>query len=192
MKFTVNTKALKNATDLGIIKANISKFYFRSNVVQLTATRDTLKINIEASGIKTKMLLGGSADVDEAASIIVDCAQFKALIDSIDTDVVTIEFIDNGIYVHAGSSKFAISKMLDANDVQLDEPVDQYTATSTITIKPSNWQFVKDHQLYAIATKETHPVYTYVWVGDNTDILVGDYDSSLFTYSKYGSTLTNN
>ena len=126
MKFTVNSKPLKNVTNLGIIKANVSKYFYRSNLVQITASRDTLKLNIEASGIKTKMTLKGSGDEDNTKSIIVDCLTFKNLIDSIDTDVISIEFIDGGIYVHAGTSKFAISQTLDVNDVQLDEPTNQY------------------------------------------------------------------
>ena len=186
MKFTVNTKSLKNAIGLGIIKANISNYYYRSNVVQLTATKDQLKLNIQASGIKTRMLLSGSGDEDVVSTIIVDCSTFKSLIDSIDNDVLTIEFIPGGIYVHAGTSKFAISQLLDANDVQLEEPMEEYTATSTITIKPTDWQFVKDHQMYAIATKGTHPVYENAWVGTEGDVIIGDFDLSMFTYSKRG------
>lgn len=187
MKFTVNTKALKNATELGIIKANISKYYRRSNVVQITATLDDLKINIEASGIKTKMILGGSGDEQSTASIIVDCSVFKSLIDSIDTEIMTLEFIAGGMYIHAGTSKFSIPQMLDVNDVQLEEPAEDYSVSSTITIKPTDWQFIKDHQMYAIATKDARPVYMNVWVGQDKDVIVGDFDSSLFTYSKRGA-----
>lgn len=186
MKFTVSTKPLKSATDLGIIKANISKFYYRSNIVQITANRDTLKLNIEASGIKTKMTLKGSGDEDTTAAIMVDCSMFKSLLDSIENDVISLEFADGGLYIHAGTSKFAIPQMLDVNDVQLSEPVEEYTATSTITIKPADWQFIKDHQMYAISDSAQHPVYTNVWVGKDKDIIVGDFDSSLFTYSKHG------
>lgn len=186
MKFTVSTKPLKNVTDLGIIKANISKFYYRSNIVQITATQDTLKLNIEASGIKSKMTLKGSGDEDKTVSIMVDCSVFKNLIDSIENDVISLEFIEGGLYIHAGTSKFAIPQMLDVNDVQLSEPVEQYTATSTITIKPADWQFIKDHQMYAISDSAQYPVYTNVWVGKDKDIIVGDFTTSLFTYSKHG------
>ena len=40
--------------------------------------------------------------------------------------------------------------------------------------------------MYAIATSDNHPVYMNVWVGQNKEVIVGDYDSSLFTYSKQG------
>ena len=186
MKFTVSTSALKNAISLGIIKANISNYFYRSNVVQITATQDQLKINVQASGIKTKILLNGSGDEDTTATIIVDCSIFKSLIDSIDHDILTVEFIPGGIYVYAGTSKFAISQILDAQEVQLDEPLDEYTATNTVAIKPADWQFVKDHQMYAIATKDTHPVYKNAWVGTDGDVIVGDFDTSMFTYSKRG------
>lgn len=186
MKFTVSTKPLKNVTDLGIIKANISKFYYRSNIVQITASRDTLKLNIEAAGIKSRMTLKGSGDSDEPAAIMVDCSMFKNLIDSIDSDILSLEFIEGGLYIYAGTSKFAIPQMLDVADVQLNEPVDSFTAASTITIKPDDWKFVKDHQMYAISDSAQHPVYTNVWVGKDKDIIVGDFDSSLFTYSKHG------
>ena len=186
MKFTVSTKPLKNVTDLGIIKANISKFYYRSNIVQITANRDTLKLNIEASGIKSKMTLKGSGDEDKTASVLVECSMFKNLIDSIETDVTTLEFVEGGINVHTGTSKFAIPQMIDVADMQLDEPANQYNAENTITITPANWQFIKDHQMYAISTSNQYPVYTNVWVGQNKDVIVGDYNLSMFTYSKKG------
>ena len=186
MKFTVSTKPLKNVTDLGIIKANISKFYYRSNIVQITANRDTLILNIEASGIKSTMTLKGSGDSDDTVITMIDCSTFKSLIDSIENDIITLEFEDGGLYIHAGTSKFVIPQMLDANDVQLTQPVDNYTATNTIEIKPADWQFIKDHQMYAISDSAQHPVYTNVWVGKDKDIIVGDFDASLFTYSKHG------
>ena len=188
MKFVVSTKPLKNVTNLGIIKANISKFYYRSNVVQIAANRDTLTINIEAAGIKSRMILKGSGDEDTAVSTIVDCLVFKNLIDSIDTDVLSLEFIPGGgITVRAGSSKFALPQLLDTKEVQLEEPIDEYTGSEAVTIKPGDWQFIKDHQMYAIAAKEDHPVYKNVWVGKDVGTLVGDYDRGLFTFAKRGN-----
>ena len=186
MKFTVSSKALKNVTSLGIIKANISQFYYRSNVAQITATQDALKINIEASGIMTEMTLKGSGDEDTTKSVMIECAKFKNLIDSIDNDIITLEFIEGGIYVHAGRSKFAIPQLMDTNDAQLNAPNQGLTRDSVITIKPEDWQFVKDHQMYAISKSEKRPVYKNVWVGENKELIVGDMDISLFTYSNYG------
>lgn len=187
MKFVVATKPLKSATALGIIKANISKFYNRSGIVQITATRDALKINIQASGIKTRITLSGSGDSDVAESIIVDCSVFKNLIDSIESEVIAIEFVPGGISIHADTSKFAISQMIDVADMRLEEPMEPTNAEASVTVKPSDWQFVKDHQMYAIATKDTHPVYMNAWVGADGDVIVGDFDLSMFTYSKRGA-----
>lgn len=188
MKFTVSTKPLKNVTNLGIIKANISKYYYKSSVVQITASRDTLVINIEAAGIKSKMVLKGSGDEDTTVSTIVDCLIFKNLIDSIDTDILSLEFITGGgITVRAGSSKFSLPQLLDAREVQLEGPIDEYTGSDAVVIKPGEWQFIKDHQMYAIAVKEDHPVYRNVWVGEAVGTLVGDYDRGLFTFSKRGT-----
>lgn len=185
MKFTLSTKPLKNAMALGIIKANISKYYYLSNIVQITATQDTLKLNIVATGIKTRMTLHGSGEANTTASIMVDCSKFKSLIESIETDVITLDFIDGSLYVRAGSSKFAIPQMLDVEDVQLTEPIDITAATSSIAIKPANWQFIKDHQLYAISTSEKFPVYTNAWVSGDNEVLIGDYGIGMFTYSKF-------
>lgn len=187
MRFTVSTKPLKNVTNLGIIQANISQFYHRSGVVQITATRDILKLNIEAASIKTRMTLGGSGDSDTPASVMVECAKFKKLIDSIDNDIISIEFVAGGITVYAGTSKFSLPQVIDVSDVQLDEPADEYTATNTVEIKSADWQFVKDHQMYALSASEEHPVYRNVWVGEDGGVIVGDFDTGLFTYSKRGS-----
>lgn len=187
MKFVVATKPLKSATSLGIIKANISKFYSRSGIAQITATRDALKINIQASGIKTRMTLAGSGDSDDSATVIVDCSVFKNLIDSIDSELISIEFVPGGINVHADTSKFAISQMIDATDMRLEEPMDASGAETSVAVNPADWQFVKDHQMYAVATKDAHPVYKNAWVGAGGDVLVGDFDLSMFTYSKRGA-----
>ena len=187
MKFTVNTKPLKNVIALGIIKANVSNFYKRSQLVQITATRDSLTLNIQASSIKTRMILHGSGDEDVVVSTIVDCSQFKQLVDSIDTTVMSLDFIPGGISIRTGSSKFSIPQTLDIEDARLDEPMEDFTPTNPITIKPSDWQFVKDHQMYAISKKEEHPVYTNVWVSSDHDILVGDFDLGRFTYSHQGT-----
>ena len=187
MKFTVSTTPLKNVMNLGIIKSNISKFYYRSNIVQITADRDTLKLNIEAASIKTRMTLRGSGDEDAVRTVMVECLKFKNLIDSIDSEIISLEFIDGGLYVHTGTSKFAISQIIDANDAQLDEPVDNFDTANTITITSSDWQFINDHQMFAISTSEKRPVYKNVWVGSDNAAIVGDFDASLFTYSKHGN-----
>lgn len=187
MKFTVATRPLKNAISLGIIKANVSKFYRRSALVQITANRDTLQLNVEAASIKTSMILKGSGDSDTPATVLVDCLKFKSLVESIDSDVMSIDFIQGGIYINAGTSKFAVAQTMDADDMRLDEPADVYAGESSIKIKSSDWQFIKDHQMYALATSKERPVYTYVWVSEDKEVIVGDSTKELFTYSKKGN-----
>ena len=120
MKFTVSTKPLQNAIDLGIIKENISKFNQKSCLAQVTASRENLRINIEAPSIYTEIVLRGSGDSDEEETIFVDCALLRQLVDSFDKDVTTIEFVDGGIVLHSGSSKFTLAKLLDANNLSLN------------------------------------------------------------------------
>ena len=148
MKFTLNSKPLKNVTDLGIIKQNISSLYYRSNIAQITATRNSFQINVEAAGIKTAMVLkGGSGDTDETASILVDCSTLKSLIDSIDSNVITFNFDTGSLGIISGTSKFTLPQILDVRDVQVSAPTENFTADETITIKAESWKFIKDHQL---------------------------------------------
>ncbi len=182
MKFTVSTKPLKNAIDLGIIKENISKFNQKSCLAQVTATRDTLRINIEAPSIYTEISLRGSGDSDESTTIFVDCALLRQLIDSFDKDITSLDFIDGGIVLHSGSSKFTLPKLVDANNLSLNRPADTVEGDS-IELKSSDWKFVKDHQMFAISIWMIHPVYTRVWIGEDGKVIVGDIDNVIFTLS---------
>ena len=60
MEFVVNTKPLKDALELGIVKANISNLYLPSSLAQVHATSDKLIINLECRGILTEITLPGS------------------------------------------------------------------------------------------------------------------------------------
>ena len=189
MRFTLSTTPLKNATNLGIIKSNISKLYYRSGLIQLTVTEDKLKMNIEATGIKTVMTLSGSGSGDGSNGIIIDCTVFKKLIDSIESDVITLDFNSGNLAISAGTSKFTIPQVLDINEVQLNEPISEYTASSEVIINPADWKFVNEHQTFALASLDNsnYPVYTNIWVGDNHDVITGDYEKSLFTHSEKGN-----
>lgn len=189
MKFVVSTKPLKNATDLGIIKSNITKVYYRSGLIQITMDETTLKLNIEATSIKTAMTLPGSGSGEGDKAIIVDCTVFKKLIDSIDADVITLNIEQNSLTVSAGTSKFTLPQILDVNEVQLNEPITEYAEANEITINANDWKFVNEHQTFALANfdKTNYPVYTNIWVGPDHDVLTGDYEQSLFTQSKKGN-----
>lgn len=182
MKFTVSTKPLQNAIDLGIIKENISKFNQKSCLAQVTATRENLRINIEAPSIYTEIVLRGSGDADTSETIFVDCALLRQLVDSFDKDLTSIDFIEGGIVLHSGSSKFTLPKLLDANNLSLNRPA-TIPEGDSIELKSGDWKFVKDHQMFAISIWMIHPVYTKVWVGDDGKVIIGDIDNVIFTLS---------
>lgn len=182
MKFTVSTKPLITAIDLGIIKENISKFNQKSGIAQITASRDTLRINIEAPRIVTEVTLRGSGDADEPLTVFVDCVSFKSLVDTFESDVTTLEYVENGLILHSGSGKFTLPTLPSPAGAELDRPVEPSTA-DTITISKENWDFVKAHQMFAISIWMIHPVYTRVYVGSSGDVIVGDIDNSIFTLS---------
>lgn len=183
MKFTLNTKPLQNAVDLGIIKENISKFNQKSCLAQVTATRENLRINIEAPSIYTEIVLKGSGDSDEEQTIFVDCSLLRQLIDSFDKDVTSIDFVDGGIVLHSGSSKFTLPKLIESNNLSLNRPATNSDADS-IELKTGDWKFVKEHQMFAISIWMIHPVYTKVWIGNDGKVIVGDIDNVIFTLSE--------
>lgn len=184
MRFTTNTKPFSDALSLGIINANVSNYHKKSNIAQISATNDTLKINLEASNIKTEIRLKGTGE-GERASIFVSSLLIKQLVATLESATVTLEFAENGLILHSGTSSFTLPKVIEANELDLDAPAVPAQAAETITIDKSDWKFIKENQMYAIAMSFVHPVYTRVWIGANGDVLVGDYDSSLFTHSKH-------
>lgn len=182
MVFTVSTKPLQNAIDLGIIKENISKFNQKSCLAQITASRTELRINIEAPSIYTEIVLKGSGDSDTTETIFVDCSLLKQLVDSFDKDITSIDFVDGGIVLHSGSSKFTLPKLIDSGNLSLNRPSTQATGDS-IELKASDWKFVKEHQMFAISIWMIHPVYTKVWISEDSRVVIGDIDNAIFTLS---------
>lgn len=183
MVFQTNTKPLCDALNLGIINSNVSNFHKKSTIVQVSADSHTLKINVESSMIKTELKLRGKGD-GESSSIFVDSLLFKQLINTLDSSVVTLDFEDDGLRIVSGKSKFTLPKMVDASELSLQTPELIDYSDNGKEIDKTGWKFVKDNQMYAISLAFIHPVYTYVWVGESGDVLVGDFDSSLFTHSK--------
>lgn len=183
MKFTLATKPLQNAIDLGIIKENISKFNQKSCLAQITATQETLRINIEAPSIYTEITLRGSGDTSATETIFVDCSLLRQLVDSFDKDVTTIDFIEGGIVLHSGSSKFTLPKLIEANNLSLNRPTTT-TDVNFIELRSGDWKFVKEHQMFAISVWMIHPVYTKVWIGSDGKVIVGDIDNVIFTLSE--------
>ena len=184
MKFTVSTKPLKNALNLCIINANVSKFYSKSLLAQITASKGTLRINHAANSILSQVTLHGMDDGD-SASIMVDSILLKQLVSTLTSSEVEFEFTDNALIIRSGKSSFSLPKMMDTSEAQLPTPkaVGESAKESAASVTKADWKFIKEHQMFAISESTVNPVYTYVWVGENGDVLVGDYVNGLFTHS---------
>lgn len=184
MNFTLSTKPFADALNLGVIPSNVSKYYSKSCLAQLTADRHQLRINLEASSIKTEILLKGSGDQDQPVTTFVDCLILTQLVGTFEASTITIEYVEGGIVLHAGKSKFNLANMIADGAGELERPSAAPEESPQIKLDNSDWKFVKDYQMYAIGMSFVHPVYTQVWIGDQGDIIVGDYDNSIFTFSK--------
>ena len=190
MKFTTNTKPLAEALNLGIIDSNISNFYKKSCIAQITATTDTLIVNVESSMICTEIRVKGVGEDGEFAKAFVDAALFKKLIHTFESNVC-IEFDANGIKLQSGRSKFSLGNSIgDAvsiDDFSLKAPATPAQDAEFVEVNKDAWKFIKDNQMFAASESYTKPVYTKAWISENGDVLVGDFDASLFTYSKKGT-----
>lgn len=182
MKFTLSTKPLVDALDLTIINANISNQFARSTMIELTASSTTLQLNVEASSICAQAILKGSGDGVGTTSAFISSALFKQLISTLESSQVTLEFVEGGIIVHSGSHQFSFSNMVDVVGLHLKTPVVEGLVNPSVVNKP-DWKFIRDYQDYAISQSFIHPVYTKIWVGENGNVLTGDFDVSLFTKS---------
>ena len=184
MQFKLSTKPFADALDLGVIQANVSKYYKLSCLAQLTASKNELRINLEASNVSTEILLKGSGDEDGPVTGFVDCLILKSLVGTFETNITTIEYTDGGIVLHNGSSKFTLPYLADAADGELRRPQLAPAGATKIPVDLKDWKFIKDYQMYAVALSFVHPIYTNVWIGESGDVIVGDFDNSLFTFSK--------
>lgn len=184
MKFTLSTKPFADALDLGVIQGNISKYYRLSCLAQLTASKRELRVNLEASNVYTEILLKGSGDEDGPVTGFVDCLVLKQLVSTFDTNTIELEYTDGGIVIHSGSSKFNLPYLADSSEGELHRPQTAPDGAATVAVDLNDWKFIKDYQMYAIANSFVHPVYTNVWIGESGDVIVGDFDNSLFTFSK--------
>lgn len=184
MIFNVSTKPLTDALNLGVVNQNVSKFYQKSCLAQVTASARDLVINLEAANVLTELRLKGSGDFEETVTMFVDCLILKQLVSTFTNGVTSFEFTEGGLILHSGTSKFTLPKMLDGAEIELNAPhSDNLQTALAVPIDQSDWKFIKDHQMYAIAMSFIHPVYTRVWLGEKGDVLVGDFDNSLFTHT---------
>ena len=183
MEFTLNTKPLVDGLELGIINSNVTKFYQKSCIVQLTIDTAGLRVNTEVSSIKSELLFKGKVSGEGAYQAFVDSLLFKSLIKSIDSDTVTLEFREDGLIVHSNKSKFTLPLVVSGDDLELNRPQILEDTSRSLDVESDQWKFIQDHQMYAIAMSFIHPVYTNVWISEDGDVIVGDFDNSIFTHS---------
>lgn len=185
MKFTVATKPLSSALNLGIVPGNISRFFTLSCMVQLTSTSDELKINIETSKVCTELKLKGHGDEPGPVTTFVDSATLRSLVSTLESTTLDIEYVDSGVIIHSGRSKFNLSKMSDTDELDLKVPVFDVLSDS-VPIVTAQWRFIKEHQMYALAMSFITPIYRNIWISAAGESMVGDYDNSVFTLSHNG------
>lgn len=185
MKYEVSTKPLTDALGIAIVNANISKFYQKSTIAQVSVKDSLLYVNIEASSIVSEVSLKGKCDESGYCKVFVDSALLKQLVSTLDTTTITLEFTDNSLIIHSGKSTFTLPQIIDdADDFELNAPPENIPDGNEMKLDKEDWKFIKDYQMYAISMAFIHPAYARVWVGDSGDVLVGDFDNSLFTHSK--------
>ena len=182
MVFKTNTQPLSDALALGVVNSNVSKFYLPSCVALVSANKTELRVNLEAQNLTSEIKLNGMGSDEAEVSIFVDCLLFKQIVSTFDTSTIDLEFQEDGLTLYSGKSKFTLPKMID-EEINMKKPSVFDPNLDTIDIMKENWKFVKDHQMYAIAMNFIYPVYTRVYVGQNGDVIVGDFDNSLFTHS---------
>lgn len=190
MKFTMSTKPLSTALDLAVIKENISDQWMKSCLAQLTVRGRDLVINLEADRIASELRFSGAPESEAMeCSVFVDCLLLKQLVATLESSTVELEFVGapgdvSALVLHAGKSKLTLPKMIDGDELSLTAPRESdYDAANSVEIDKSGWKFVKDHQMYALSMSFTYPVYTYVYVSEDGDVIAGNINTSLFTYS---------
>ena len=183
MKFTSNTKPLQDALNLAVVKSNVSKFYKKSGLAKVSADRHNLQINFEAAYVTSEIKIKGSGDEDTTQSRYVDNLLLHDLVSTFESDLTQIEFVDGGLILYSGKSKFNLPQILEETEMDLEKPHQVDPSYPVIDLNKPNWQFIKDHQMFAISMSFIHPVYTRLWVSDKNDVIVGDFDNSLFTHS---------
>lgn len=188
MKFTVATKPLCDSLNLAVVNQNVSKFDNKSSIAELTVVGNQLRINLQTESTRSEIELVGSCDVPDANQHeLVNCVMLKQLISTLDSTVVDIEFVEGGIIVHSGKSKFTLPRYSVVDYLTLSRPDDSTEGAIYQPVDVDGWKFIKDHQMYAISMSFINRIYTRVWVGSNGDVIVGDLDNNIFTHSEKAS-----
>ena len=182
MKFMCNTKPLVDSVAIGVINSNVSNFFKKSCILQLAADTDTLTMNIESQNICTEIKVPGNGTGDKSI-VFVDSIKFKNLMNTLDSNTITLEFESWGLTIRSGKSKFTLPKIIDEDEFELRQPKSVGVDSNYVDFTLEDWKFVQNKQLFALATTFINPVYTNIWVGESGDCLTGDMDTGMFTHS---------
>lgn len=186
MEFKVSTKPLSDALNLGVIKENVNAYYSTSVIAQIIAKSSELIINLESENIKTRLTLRGSADFgdDQECLVFVNCLALRQLVSTFEASVTTLEFTEGGLVLHSGNSKFSLPRVSDHQEAALADPYSGDISSRIVSkINTAAWRFLEDHQMYAASMSFMFPIYRFAWSSKDGDLLVGNFDNSLFTHS---------
>ena len=181
MRFTVSTKPFSDGLNLAIVNSNVSKFSQKSNIAQVSVSNNQLVVNLECDNVKTEIRFKGGIDSELSDKIAtVSCLVLKQLVSTFDSAVTTVEFDENGLILYSGKSKFVVPDIIKNTDMELNKPRYNAGGSDIRQIDKASWKFIDDHQMFAISMSFVNPIYTRCWIGDTTDVLVGDMDNSIF------------
>ena len=189
-ELTLPTSALVESTNVGILSSNITKFYPKSVILQVTVNSEGLKLNHETNGVLTQMFYPTSVegDTDEFIGFI-DSLKFKQILNTFSATNTQVQIDDNGMTLRNGKSKFHLPFIVDVSSVQLRAPHPIEDAEGEVVeLENSSWKFVHDYQLFACTKSFIQPQYVRLWVGDDSTVLTGDFQRGIFTKS-YNSNL---
>lgn len=178
---TVNTKPLLTALNLAVVNSNVSKYYKKSGIAQITVEPKQIKFNFEAENVISEVSIAGMSTAAETQVIMVDNLLLKQLISTLSSATVTLDVQPDALVITSGKSRFTVPR-IDTDGLTLNVP-DTITSNVSIDVDKDAWRFIKDNQMYAISMSFEHPVYRKVWVSESGDTLVGDFDTCLFTHS---------
>ena len=115
MKFISNTKPISDGLDIVIISSNITKFYQKSCIVELTIEENALRINTEVASIKSEIIFKGNSSDEGSNHIFVDSLLFKNLIKTLETDTIEFEIKNDSLSIYSGKSKFNLPQVVADN-----------------------------------------------------------------------------
>lgn len=183
----IKTKDLQAIVKLMIVPQNISKWVQRSQVLQITsdASQKILRLNAESENIISEAEFRGEFTTDgndgDVASLFVDCTTFRNLVGTLIHEDVEFFMTSNSITIQDGKSRYAIEKIADIADGEFAHP--RIGETGIESIKPDDWQFIKDHMLFTAmdTTIQDRPMYQYVYINEKGTIIIGDFFRSIFS-----------